>query len=226
MPSIWLSIWLLRFSSCSISFSSDSRRASARRDCPSINSRGSSRVAAASTSRGSNSSVSRPSRSASSRPRRAISSNSCPSAMASCDRSWVSSRRISNCPASTRSPSSTRIWVTTPPSRCCTTWRLRSTSSWPEAMTAPEILVKTDQTPKPPTRAKMVSAPTIRGVFADQDLEVSLLISDRLCRLRGPVRGSAAPVSAPRPAGQRPRGCRRPASGWCRIPGSRPGGAP
>ena len=100
------------------------------------------------------------SRSASRRASRAISSSSWERTTPSVALVTVSSSRSTIWPASTSSPSLTRISPTTPPVGCCTFFTLDSTTMVPGAITAPANWVVAAQPPTPPTRSTVIANPT------------------------------------------------------------------
>ena len=170
IPSIWLRTCWACWSSWSVDCLSVSRRLSKSRVCPSIRAATSGRVGASCSSSSGKVMAGRSARSASSLPRRARISKYWPSTMASSVRSSVPSSRISRSPARTGWPSRTAISSTTPPSGCWTTWRCCSTSTWPEATTAPAMREVTDHRPKPPTSSSIPTSPSISALRADQRL--------------------------------------------------------
>ena len=113
------------------------------------------------------------SRSASSRASRAISSSSWERTTPSVALVTVSSSRSTIWPASTSSPSLTRISPTTPPVGCCTFFTLDSTTMVPGAITAPANWVVAAQPPTPPTSSTVIANPD----------EIEL--SDRAARVLG-----------------------------------------
>src|SRR6202035_2703950 len=79
--------------------------------------------------------------------------------MARVARVTVSSRRITTSPLLTRLPSRTRSSPTTPPVGCCTFLTLESTTTLPEAMSAPESAVVPAQPPTPPASSTKTARP-------------------------------------------------------------------
>jgi hypothetical protein len=82
--------------------------------------------------------------------------------MARLARMTVSSSRITTSPSRTLLPSRTRNSPTIPPVRCWTFFTLESTTTDPEAITAPASSVVAAQPPRPPVSMSAMIAPPTR----------------------------------------------------------------
>ena len=93
---------------------------------------------------------------------------------------WVSSSVSNGCPASTTSPSRTKMSATIPPSRCCTTLLYDLTVTVPGANAAPSRGAIADHKPKRPKIRKKIDRPIFFGSSIDErpSMVNSLLVSE------------------------------------------------